>query len=182
VSSSASSDGQYALRSGAITHNQKSQIEITLNSACDTVTFDLKVSTENNYDVFRVYVDGAGKSASAGELDWQPITLAVAPGVHKLSFQYLKNGSISNGSDAVWIDKLSYCDGADRDGDGISNSMDNDSDNDGVIDSLDQDDDGDGIPDSIDADPLNGAINTERNLPVDSGYKGSAIKDAVERQ
>jgi uncharacterized delta-60 repeat protein len=44
---------------------------------------------------------------------------------------------------------------------------------------LDVDDDNDGVPDYIDADPLNDAINTERLLPLNDTYKGSAIREGI---
>jgi hypothetical protein len=53
-----------------------------------------------------------------------------------------------------------------------------DTDADGIHNSRDLDDDNDGISDYIDADPLNAAINTEKLLPVNGGYKGSAIRES----
>jgi alpha-tubulin suppressor-like RCC1 family protein len=53
-----------------------------------------------------------------------------------------------------------------------------DTDNDGIADNVDPDDDNDGIPDYIDADSLSAAVNTEKILPVNNSYKGSAIRES----
>lgn len=46
----------------------------------------------------------------------------------------------------------------------------------------DTDDDNDGVPDYIDADPLNAAINTEKLLPMNGGYKGSVMHESTSVQ
>ncbi|HQQ62072.1 MAG TPA: thrombospondin type 3 repeat-containing protein [Pseudomonadales bacterium] len=57
-----------------------------------------------------------------------------------------------------------------------------DTDNDGIGNNADPDDDNDGIPDYIDADSLNAAINTEKLLPMNSNFRGSAIGERINAQ
>ncbi|HQQ74422.1 MAG TPA: thrombospondin type 3 repeat-containing protein [Pseudomonadales bacterium] len=73
---------------------------------------------------------------------------------------------------------------SDWDNDGVANELDAfplntaesvDTDMDGSGNNTDLDDDNDGIPDYIDANPINAAVNTEAQLPVNSGYRGSSI-------
>lgn len=148
-----------SLRSGAIGHNQKAQIQFTANIAGSAFKFDVKTSTEANNDVFRVYVDGVGSNPIAGITDWQTRTVSVTPGIHVIKFEYAKNGSVIAGSDAVWIDKLVYADGTDTDGDGQR-------------DAIDADDDNDGLPDAMDPLPLQAKFN------LSAPYKGSQLRDA----
>lgn len=54
-----------------------------------------------------------------------------------------------------------------------------DTDSDGIGNNADLDDDGDGVPDYIDAAPLNAANASEVTLPLNSGYKGSAVTEQV---
>lgn len=73
------------------------------------------------------------------------------------------------------------CD-TDDDGDGINDAIDADSM--GVFNNADygHDDDGDGVPNNIDADALNASIRTESALPFNGAFKGSLVKEALERQ
>lgn len=88
-------------------------------------------------------------------------------------------------------DDLDAAKTGDTDGDGYPDTADAfpanpaewlDSDNDGIGNNADMDDDNDGVPDYIDADPLNAAINTEKLLPVNGGYKGSTIRESQTAQ
>lgn len=165
----AATDGIKSLRTAPTANNQRSQIQTTLNIAGESFSFDVKVSTQFNYDVFRVYVDGLSQITRHGEQDWQTITISVQPGIHTIKFDYVKNASITAGSDAVWIDRLVYVDGTDTDNDAAVNAMDNDDDNDGV-------------PDYIDAEPLNSSNHTEVTLPVNGIYQGSALQEKLLQQ
>lgn len=158
LDSSTATHGSNSLRSSPIGHSQRAQIQTSLTIAGTTLTFDLKVSSQPSNDVFRVYVDGSGKLAKAGELGWQTYTIDVTPGTHTIRFEYLKNGSIVAGSDAIWIDNLIYVDGADLDGDNIVNALDTDNDN-------------DGIPDAMDPLPLQPGFN------LDGIYRGTAVRE-----
>jgi uncharacterized delta-60 repeat protein len=78
---------------------------------------------------------------------------------------------------------------ADTDLDGVDNNNDAfpynpaewaDSDNDGIGNNADMDDDNDNMPDYIDAAPLDAGVNSEATLPLDGGYKGSTVREAVQ--
>lgn len=108
------------------------------------------------------------------------------------------NDGVPDISDAFPLDPSEQLD---TDFDGTGNNADLDDDNDGVLDTddalplnpsewldtdidgignnADDDDDNDGVPDYIDAEPLNAGNASELILPIDGGYKGSAVRDGV---
>ncbi len=159
VSSSYASHLAKSLRTAVITHNQKAQIQMTALFYPGSFNVDYKLSTEANSDAFRIYLDGLGKLSRSGVYDWQTVAIPVAAGTHTVKFEYWKNGSISAGEDAVWIDRVSYIDGTDTDGDG-------------QIDAVDADDDSDGLPDAMDPLPLSARFN------LNGSFKGSAVRES----
>jgi V8-like Glu-specific endopeptidase len=100
--------GGKAAQSGAITHNQSSFLE-TSTTTSGTLTFYWKVSSETKYDYLRFYIDGMEQSgAISGSSDWSLQTYQLAEGVHSLRWSYTKDGSISVGADAGWVDKVEF--------------------------------------------------------------------------
>lgn len=149
-----------SLRSGSITHNRKTQIEFSAQMLEPSFSLGLKKSTETS-DCFRIYVDGLGKLTQCGANNWETFTIPITTGTHTIRFEYSKNGSLSSGSDAIWIDRVAYFDGTDTDGDGMTNTF-------------DPDDDNDGLPDSMDSAPLTVAF------PFNATYRGSGIQERAE--
>jgi subtilisin family serine protease len=101
--------GGWAARSGAIGHNQTSQMQVTVN--CGTggnMSFWYKVSSESNYDYLRFFVDGAEITQWSGEQGWAQYTRAVTGGNHTFAFRYSKDGSVVNGSDAGFVDDIVF--------------------------------------------------------------------------
>ncbi len=93
--------------------------------------------------------------------------------------------------DDVTLRQTSLIEDADDDNDGTADIADAfplnpaeslDTDHDGIGNNADLDDDGDGVPDYIDANPLSAAVNSERLLPLDQTYRGSAVQEAQTRQ
>ncbi|MGD2087599.1 MAG: M4 family metallopeptidase [Candidatus Aminicenantes bacterium] len=103
-------DGDSA-KSGTITHNQSSTIEteVTVGST-QAVKFYWKVSSENNYDYLRFYIDGVEQSQIAGTVDWTQVSYNITAGTHTLKWSYTKDYSVSSGSDCGWIDKVEITD------------------------------------------------------------------------
>jgi hypothetical protein len=99
--------GGDAAQSGAITHSQSSvmQTVVTLTSSA-TVSFYWKVSSESSYDKLVLNVDGTDVAAISGIVDWTLRSVVLAAGTHTLKWTYSKDGSVSSGSDAGWVDKL----------------------------------------------------------------------------
>jgi YD repeat-containing protein len=98
-------DGDSA-QSGSISHNKTSQLEATVQGA-GTVTFYWKVSSEEDADYLKFYIDGVFKDQISGEVNWQQKSYDLTgSGSHSLLWKYVKNSSGSDGWDCGWVDWL----------------------------------------------------------------------------
>lgn len=108
VTSSAPYTGNYCSRSGSITHNQKSVMELTINvSAAGSISFARKVSCEVEYDFLRFSIDDQEIERWSGVQPWEEFIYPVTPGFHKFAWSYEKDGIGSAGQDRAWIDEIS---------------------------------------------------------------------------
>jgi len=98
-------DGIDAAQSGLITHTQTSQVSFVITGP-DELTFWWKVSSEQGYDFLRSNLDGTQQGQISGEVDWMPGNVTIPAGVHTVSFEYVKDTSVSLGQDAGFIDEL----------------------------------------------------------------------------
>ena len=109
IVSSSPQQGTYCAKSGAITHNQQSNIFVTLDvGTAGPITFYYKVSSELNYDYLRFFVDGAQRAQWSGTVGWAQASSIVSAGTHTFLWQYQKDGSVSSGSDCGWIDNIKF--------------------------------------------------------------------------
>jgi hypothetical protein len=193
---------QQSLRAAAITDGQTAAITWRESFAGGPVQFDVKVSSEQNKDIFALAVDGVVVNATrkSGSFGWATLSATVTPGVHTLTWSYTKDAANSAGGDTAWLDNIRYTQGedaGDTDGDGIMDFDDPDDDNDGIPDerdafpkdptetvdtdgdgignNADDDDDGDGIPDAEDPYPLDGVLISMRDGDVAKLGLGHAV-------
>ncbi len=109
ISSQNPHEGMYSAQSGLINHNQTSSLILNYEVySADTLSFWLRVSSENNYDYLRFYVDGNEQDSWAGTVAWQQAIYVISPGTHTFKWEYDKDGSVSTGSDACWIDYIVF--------------------------------------------------------------------------
>jgi hypothetical protein len=109
IDNTTSHDGSYSAKSGVITHNQTSTLQLTANVIqAGDISFWYSVSSEANYDYFRFYVDGSLITEAAGTVAWTQYTHALAAGEHTIAFTYYKDGSVSSGSDCAWVDEIIF--------------------------------------------------------------------------
>jgi len=101
-------NGTYSARSGSIGNSQSTTLQVTMNTNAGDVSFWRRVSSESRYDYLRFYVDGAQKGAWSGYQSWAQQTYSVSAGTHTFKWAYTKDGSISRGSDAAWIDDIVF--------------------------------------------------------------------------
>ena len=95
-------------RNGPIGDNQASSLFTTVTGA-GTLSFSWKVSSEANYDKCFLYIDGAQKAVIHGEQEWSAVSISVSGGgEHSIEWRYKKDGSVSRGSDCVWLDDVSW--------------------------------------------------------------------------
>ncbi len=99
-------EGAYAAKSGTITHDQTSILEITLDTSFDAVGFSLKVSSENGYDFLLFEIDGIEQDYWSGSQDWTRQIYSISPGKHLYRWSYTKDVSDSSGQDCAWIDNI----------------------------------------------------------------------------
>lgn len=102
---SQSHDGIDMLVTGPIIHSQKAMLTTRMTGPL-TLRWWQKLSTEAGKDIFRVMVDGVESYTASGEIDWQPMSLPIADGLHSVEFSYTKDDSGSTGLDRVWIDNV----------------------------------------------------------------------------
>jgi hypothetical protein len=103
-------EGTYCAKSGAITDNDTSSLQITFNVlANDSVSFYEKVSSEEDFDFLKFYIDGTEKGSWSGTSGgWSRATFPVTAGVHTFKWFYEKDNSQSDGNDCAWIDYILF--------------------------------------------------------------------------
>ncbi|MCK5775330.1 MAG: T9SS type A sorting domain-containing protein, partial [Bacteroidales bacterium] len=100
-------EGTYCAKSGAIGDNQKSTLSITYYvSFDDKINFFAKVSSENNYDYLKFYIDGSEKGNWSGIMDWTEVSFDVTEGEHTFKWEYKKDASATGGDDCAWVDYI----------------------------------------------------------------------------
>jgi len=97
--------GSGSLQSGGVGNNQSSWLETTIQGPV-TLSFYWKVSSEARFDYLRFFIDGTQRASISGEVAWQQKTFSIPSGSHTLHWSYTKDGSVSSGADAGWVDRI----------------------------------------------------------------------------
>jgi len=100
-------DGSEAAQSGAIGPAATSTLQTTVIGP-GTLTFWWKVSSEPGHDRLKFELAGAEQCSIAGEVDWEPRTVAIPSGLQTLAWTYSKNDSGVQGRDAGWLDQVVF--------------------------------------------------------------------------
>lgn len=101
--------GTYCAQSGSINHSQQTDLILTIDILADgEISFYRKVSSENNYDWLRFYIDNVQRGEWSGEAAWNQEAYPVTTGTHTFKWSYQKDGSVSNGSDCAWVDNIQF--------------------------------------------------------------------------
>jgi hypothetical protein len=102
-------EGIYSARSGVIGNSSNSQLWITYTSAVDdSISFYLKTSTEDGYDLLIFYIDNVPQKNWSGETPWTRAAFPVNAGTHTFRWRYAKDLSYAYGQDRVWIDFIAF--------------------------------------------------------------------------
>jgi hypothetical protein len=100
-------NGSYSARSAVISDSQVSDLSINVNCLSqDTISFYVKVSSEENYDILHFYIDGVEQLSLSGTVGWTKKSFVVGSGQHTFLWEYAKDYSQSAGSDCAWIDDV----------------------------------------------------------------------------
>jgi len=95
------------LRSGVIGNNQISSIVYSNVFTAGVLTFDSLVDSESCCDYLEVYLEGVMVFRVSTQ-DWQANEIILDSGLHEISFNYVKDSSVSRGEDAAFIDNLVF--------------------------------------------------------------------------
>jgi uncharacterized delta-60 repeat protein len=98
--------GNYCLRSGPTGNGQDSTLEIIVDTRAGALSFDLRVSSEANWDFFEFYVNGTRLQRWSGDVAWQNYRFAIPAGRNSIAWRYVKDANFSAGLDAAFIDNL----------------------------------------------------------------------------
>ena len=102
-----SMDGVDAAQSGPITHGQQSWMQTTVSDPGE-IAFAWKSSSQVG-DYLEFYIDGVLQNGRiSGNIDWVLKSYWVEAGSHTLRWRYVKDGSGGSGSDAAWVDAVSW--------------------------------------------------------------------------
>jgi len=106
-------EGDFSIRSGDIGNNQNSTLSVTLDFLENRmISFYKKVSCEeddnNNYDYLKFSIDGQEQERWDGENNWSEEIFDLSTGEHTLEWEYHKDGSVSEGEDAAWLDYITF--------------------------------------------------------------------------
>ncbi|MCK9616537.1 MAG: C25 family cysteine peptidase [Lentimicrobiaceae bacterium] len=102
-------EGTYCVQSGIITDNQSSEFSLTAEViSADTISFFRKVSSEEDYDFLRFYIDNQQMDEWSGEKDWVLVQYPVTVGIHTFSWIYSKDWMESGGNDQANIDYIVF--------------------------------------------------------------------------
>lgn len=107
IDSTLAYEGTYSLRSGDIGNAQSTFLSINYEAAeASTITFFYKVSSENNYDELKFYIDGEQQDAWSGISNWEQQSYEVSAGTHEFKWEYMKDVSMGGGEDCAWLDNI----------------------------------------------------------------------------
>ena len=107
--SSQTHDGVDAARSGTLDHGQQTWFQTTVTGQ-GTVSFWWYASSEANYDFLEFLVDGEVKESMSGTSNsWTSKSVSItSSGTHTLQWRYRKDGSVSSGLDAGFVDQVTW--------------------------------------------------------------------------
>ena len=76
-----------------------------------SISFYHQESTESGYDYLQFYVNGAMQGQWSGITAWQLATYPLNMGTNQLEWRYSKDGSLSGGTDSVFVDDITAMNG-----------------------------------------------------------------------
>ncbi len=96
-----------AARSGTVGDTGESWLETQVIGP-GVLAYWWKVSSETNWDMLEIRLDGEVREAISGEVDWNRRTLEIPAGEHSVRWRYAKDASLSAGLDHAWLDEVVF--------------------------------------------------------------------------
>lgn len=102
-------EGTYCAKSDPIGNNQSATMAVQVeDGAMGSISFFVKVSSENNYDKLTFSVDNTVRGTWSGEFGWQHVSFNVSAGNHTFKWEYKKDYSTTSGQDCAWVDYIVF--------------------------------------------------------------------------
>jgi hypothetical protein len=102
-------EGQFSAHSGQIPNSSESLLKMSVNiPSTDTLRFQVRVSSESNYDYLYFKLNNTQIFKISGETDWLSKKIALNEGFNLLEWLYKKDEYISRGADCAWLDYLIF--------------------------------------------------------------------------
>lgn len=99
--------GTYSVKSGPISGSQTSALLVQYEvSNPDSISFYIKVSSENNYDWLRFYIGSTQMGQWSGSVAWTKVVYPVTAGPKTFKWVYSKDNSVNSGQDCAWLDDI----------------------------------------------------------------------------
>lgn len=102
--------GTEALVSGNIVNGEQSILS-TMVEGPGRLAFQWRVSSERSFDYLIASVDRIPQDAISGEDGWRRGEVLIPPGLHEVTWNYLKDETQSDGDDRAWLDNVSFLPG-----------------------------------------------------------------------
>ncbi len=106
VQNTTASHSTYSAKAGTIGNSQTSSLSLSSFSGGGVGSFDLKVSSELDWDFLEFYVNGVRQQRWSGEVAWTSFQFPVPSGNNTYEWRYVKDSDHSSGQDTAWIDNL----------------------------------------------------------------------------
>jgi len=78
------------------------------SDSSETLKFWWKVSSDENDDYLRFYIDGSLQHSISGDTDWALKTYTISSGIHTLKWVYEKDYTDDDGEDCGWVDFVQW--------------------------------------------------------------------------
>jgi len=90
-------------------HNATSTLLLTMNVLKeDSISFYRKVSSEEDYDFMKFFINNKLMGQWSGIKDWERFAFPVPQGAVVFKWTYEKDQYVSQGADKAWLDELSF--------------------------------------------------------------------------
>ena len=108
VAEADSPEGGSSARSGELLDdNGESWIEMRVTGP-GRLSWLWRVSSEKDYDLFHVSLDGSLAAAISGEVGWTERSLEIPAGTHLVRWSYDKDDYLSERADSAWLDRVRW--------------------------------------------------------------------------
>ena len=99
--------GDRSIMSGNISDLETSVLEMQI-SGMGQLSFYWRVDSEPNFDFLRFFIDNDLIEEISGDIDWEYFSYNLSVGEHTIQWSYVKDKSLSWGSDAGYVDDIHF--------------------------------------------------------------------------